>query len=206
MSATMTPFIPLAEIAAKHPEALAWIIANDGKSTFATSLHHKVKTFKSLSANQLAAVQRIITGEPKPVPAASEVSATGMAAVQAAFDAAMESGIKRPKLRLAEFILSPAKATSNNAGAIYVNDAKAIDADGQRLYLGKIAAGQFSPAKACKPERQQQITEACADPLKEAIAYGRRTGSCACCGRELTDSESIERGIGPICAAKWFGA
>ena len=26
------------------------------------------------------------------------------------------------------------------------------------------------------------------------------TGSCLCCGRTLTDSESINRGIGPVCA------
>lgn len=26
------------------------------------------------------------------------------------------------------------------------------------------------------------------------------TGNCLCCGRELTDSDSIERGVGPVCA------
>lgn len=36
-----------------------------------------------------------------------------------------------------------------------------------------------------------------------ASAYGRRTGRCGICGRELTDPVSIERGIGPICADKF---
>ena len=28
-------------------------------------------------------------------------------------------------------------------------------------------------------------------------------GICACCGRQLIVKESIERGIGPICAERW---
>lgn len=208
MQTTTKPTIPLAVIGAKHPEVLAWIITNERKSDFAKSLHDKVKRFKVLTEGQLAAVQKIIAGTTTTtaVAAASEVNASAMAAVQAAFDSAIGSGIKRPKLRLAEFILSPAKAGTANAGAIYVVDAIKQDDDGQRLYLGKILASQFVPVKACTVERQGQIAEACADPLKEAIAYGRRTGVCACCGRTLTDPESIDRGIGPICAGRWFGA
>jgi hypothetical protein len=38
-----------------------------------------------------------------------------------------------------------------------------------------------------------------ADPAAALKAHGIATGSCGCCGRELTDPESIERGIGPIC-------
>lgn len=32
--------------------------------------------------------------------------------------------------------------------------------------------------------------------------YGREIGRCGHCGRTLTDNESIERGIGPVCAGK----
>lgn len=39
---------------------------------------------------------------------------------------------------------------------------------------------------------------------EEAARYGQVTGRCACCGRELTNEESIERGIGPICWEKYF--
>jgi hypothetical protein len=31
------------------------------------------------------------------------------------------------------------------------------------------------------------------------LNYGLETGECTICGRELTDSESIRRGIGPVC-------
>lgn len=40
--------------------------------------------------------------------------------------------------------------------------------------------------------------------LEQAKAYGVRTGVCGCCGRELTNPESIDRGIGPVCASKHF--
>ena len=45
--------------------------------------------------------------------------------------------------------------------------------------------------------------DAATDPLAAAIAYGRETGSCSCCGRELTNKVSIDLGIRPICREKW---
>ena len=39
--------------------------------------------------------------------------------------------------------------------------------------------------------------------LDEAKAYGKVTGTCCNCGRTLTNEESIEAGIGPICASKF---
>lgn len=33
--------------------------------------------------------------------------------------------------------------------------------------------------------------------------YGKETGRCILCGRELTNPVSIEQGIGPICAGKY---
>jgi hypothetical protein len=40
--------------------------------------------------------------------------------------------------------------------------------------------------------------------LEDAQAFGRLYGWCCCCGRRLTNEESIELGIGPICRTKWF--
>lgn len=39
--------------------------------------------------------------------------------------------------------------------------------------------------------------------LEEAQAFGRATGTCMMCQRELTNPDSIEMGIGPICAGKF---
>ena len=39
----------------------------------------------------------------------------------------------------------------------------------------------------------------------EAQEFGKRTGTCVCCGRELTNEESRNLGIGPVCREKMFG-
>lgn len=39
--------------------------------------------------------------------------------------------------------------------------------------------------------------------LEDAKQFGRVSGNCMVCGRELTNPESIEAGIGPVCAGKW---
>lgn len=38
------------------------------------------------------------------------------------------------------------------------------------------------------------------NPKKYIINYGLETGECSICGRELSDYESVKRGIGPICS------
>jgi len=35
------------------------------------------------------------------------------------------------------------------------------------------------------------------------MKYGKLAGRCCSCGRELTDDDSIEAGIGPVCARKF---
>lgn len=44
----------------------------------------------------------------------------------------------------------------------------------------------------------------CGEPLDEETAtkFGKLYGVCAICGRTLTNEESIERGIGPVCAGR----
>jgi len=44
-----------------------------------------------------------------------------------------------------------------------------------------------------------------ANPLATAQKYGKESGRCCSCGRDLTDPVSIENGIGKICAAKFGG-
>jgi len=49
------------------------------------------------------------------------------------------------------------------------------------------------------------IQEFEANPLATAQKYGKESGRCCSCGRDLTDPVSIENGIGPICATKFGG-
>lgn len=40
------------------------------------------------------------------------------------------------------------------------------------------------------------------DPRAAAASYGMASGNCGICGRTLTEPESIQRGIGPVCIKK----
>lgn len=116
-------------------------------------------------------------------------------AIETAFTAASGNGIKRPKLRLDTFIFSRAPDTGRNAGAIYVKQ--------HGEYLGKVSAGKFHGVFACDGETKARIITVAADPHNAAKAYGMKTGSCSCCGRELTNGISVELGIGPVCRDKF---
>jgi hypothetical protein len=122
-------------------------------------------------------------------------AAINVGRIEEAFASAFGKGIKRPKLRLGAFQFSRAPDTGKNAGSIYVKEGE--------QYLGKVTAGEFFPVRECGDERKAQVIEVAADPAKAAKAYGMRTGSCSCCGRELTNGVSIDLGIGPICASKF---
>lgn len=117
-------------------------------------------------------------------------------AISSAFAAARENGIKPPRLQLDGFTFSRAPDHGRNAGAIYV---KATGGD----YLGKVQNGHFSPVPACDDPTKARIVAAASDPHSAAKAYGLKTGSCSCCGRELTNGLSIELGIGPVCREKF---
>lgn len=177
------------QIKSNAPE-IKWIIANAGTNDFARSLDQQLIRTGNLSENQIAAVTRQLNR-----PAAATIEVGNVGKMQEAFASAIENGLKRPKMRLSGFVLKLAPATGRNKGAIYVTSSDE--------YLGKIADGTFAASRDCTPAQQAAIVAMCADPLAAAVAYGRETGQCACCGRELTDPESIERGIGPICAEKY---
>jgi len=118
-------------------------------------------------------------------------------AVLEAFDRARAAGIASPGLRLGDFVFKAAPPAGRNAGAIYVTR--------RRIYLGKIVYGRFQPVSDCDQATADAIVAAAVDPLAAAVAYGMTTGRCSCCGRLLTDPESVRVGVGPICAARYFG-
>jgi hypothetical protein len=128
-------------------------------------------------------------GKPK---IAAEINVT---AIATAFEAANSNGIKRPKLRLDTFTFSRAPDAGKNAGSIYVKEGA--------KYIGKVSAGKFHPTMACDDPTEARVIAAASDPHQSAKAYGMKTGSCSCCGRELTNGISIELGIGPICRSRF---
>jgi TorA maturation chaperone TorD len=117
--------------------------------------------------------------------------------IRAGFDSAVRH-LKRPKLRIADIQFSLAPATGRNVGCIYV--VRASD----DTYLGKITQDdKFITSRDCTAADSETVARVAADPAAAATAHGHEFGNCSCCGRELTNPESVARGIGPICAERW---
>jgi hypothetical protein len=184
-----------------QPARAAWVKANPSFE-FAQAMRQAVEQYGDLTENQGAAVDRLIVKaeqrEAERLARIAGAAPINMDLIEQAFAKAGAS-LKRPTLRLPGFVISLAPAHGKNAGALYVKAGASFEAE----YLGKIQGGKFERSFRCTPEREQEFRVVAADPKEAAIRFGRLTGSCACCGRELTAGESIERGIGPICAGKY---
>jgi hypothetical protein len=158
-------------------------------NSFAASLVEQYDRKGSLSEKQISSAKSMISK----VKEKKTFASIDLSGVKSIFDKAHKA-IKTPKFRYDDIVISRAPDHGANKGALYVK----INGD----YVGKVADGCFKPRNA--PEGTLSKLKAIAkDPLSSAIAYGRKTGQCACCGRELTNHGSIDRGIGPICVEKW---
>ena len=159
-------------------------------NSFASSLVEQYSKRGSLSDKQTGAAIAMLMKVKANKAQKADAPSIDLGNVVAMFSKAHEA-IKTPRFRFEDLVISRAPDHGVNAGALYVK----IEGE----YAGKVKEGKWFGSQDILP-KLQQISK---DPLSSAVAYGRRTGTCACCGKELTVHESIERGIGPICAEKW---
>lgn len=108
--------------------------------------------------------------------------------------AKMQEKAKRQVILRFEGATVKAVTKGYNAGAAYVYQNGA--------YTGKISRTGTFDGGANVAEVLAQVAN---DPKNAAVAYGRKTGTCSCCGRGLVDPVSVFGGIGPICLAKMAG-
>lgn len=180
---------------------------------FAQSLLAYFNTNAYLTQGHITAVERNIA---KVQTRKAEIQATVICAAGAGFDkliqafkTARENKLKYPKIRIANLIFSYAPDAGKNPGFLYVNDSKQTTVDAysgrdKKVYYGKISPrGEYFPDFKAPAEVKTLVEQIAANPLQAATAHGLKTGNCACCNRELTDPESIQRGIGPVCAEKF---
>lgn len=199
-----------------HAKAVAWLEANpaerewllEGKLRgfeFAVSMYQALQQYGHFTERQEAAVRSATakSAERKAQWAAEKAAreegaaVLSMAKIRAGFDSAIQH-LKRPKLRIADIQFSLAPASGRNAGCIYV--VRASD----DTYLGKITQeDKFITSRDCNATDSETVARVAADPKAAAEAHGHEYGQCSCCGRELTNPESVARGIGPICAERW---
>lgn len=198
---------------AAHPAVAAWIEAEHLRFAFAADMRAGILRFGDLTANQLAACQKLAdkaaakTAEKiERIQTAPQVDTAGIDRLKAAFDnakrftAAKATGLtmRNPKITIGGMTISPAKASSANAGALYVKQGTE--------YLGKIMDGKFLSVRSCSDAQRDQVLAFVADPAQAAKAYGQETGVCCVCNATLKSKWRL-RGIGPICAEKmgWAG-
>lgn len=179
-----------------NPSEYEWVVNHCDSNPFAGSLHSSLHKWGSLTPKQLLAVQGAIARAKIAQDKAQNAPTVSVEPIEVAFGKASAAGIAHPKLRLGEFVFSPAPATGKNPGAIYVKHS-----DGS--YLGKVAGSRLFTVSTVSPQVESEIVSVAADPLNAAIAYGKRYGKCSVCARTLTDEASIARGIGPVCAERF---
>jgi hypothetical protein len=188
-----------------NPAEAAWMESSAPRFEFAKSMLDALNKYGHLTEKQMSTVQRLTAQDAERQAAraveqaarAESAPVVSVEAIEVAFNNAKEAGVKHPKLRLESFVFSPAGENSKNAGAIYVKS------KGDGVYLGKVMGGRLFTSRDCTTEAAERITAVASDPKQAAIAYGMEFGSCSICARQLTDSDSVARGIGPICAEKY---
>jgi len=116
------------------------------------------------------------------------------------FKAARERGLRRLTLRFCGVNVKPSK----DLQSLWVlsQTEKVMGEYGlQPKYLGKVTPNRLD--SRIPDDIKEVLLEAAGDPLTAAIRYGKETGACSCCGRDLTNPDSIAAGIGPICREKY---
>ena len=163
-------------------------------NSFAASLVEQFNKRGSLSEKQTGAAVAMLMKVKANKANRAEAPAVDLSNVVAMFNKAHEA-IKTPKFRFEDLVISRAPDTGANAGALYVK------VDGE--YAGKVKEGKWFGLRSAPQDTLSKLQQIAESPLDSAVAYGRKTGNCAMCGRDLTKHESIERGVGPICAERF---
>ena len=159
-------------------------------NSFASSLVEQYSKRGTLSDKQTGAAIAMLMKVKANKAQKAEAPSVDLSNVIAMFNKAHEA-IKTPKFRYEDLVISRAPDHGVNKGALYVK------VNGE--YAGKVKDGKWFGSQDILP-KLQQIAD---NPLESAVAYGRKTGNCAVCNRDLTRHDSIERGIGPICAERF---
>lgn len=150
-------------------------------------------------------------------PTATDSRLTGFESIPEIMGRIFDSGNKFPKVRLAfgsddsPLAFTRAGDKARFPGSVNLTDGRGF---GNNVWYGRVTAeGDFQPSRnaANLPRESKAALWALLQRFKAGEAemvfaeFGKRFGICCCCGRELTNPESVALGIGPICRGKAFG-
>lgn len=168
----------------------------DFRRVQAESLIQQYRARGNLSGKQWDFVSGLIKIATTPKEAKPTTEIQNFSRILEIFDTARNNEYKAPKVRLGDkdykIVLSEAGENSVNKGMIYVK------VDGE--YKGKISReGRWQVNGSHDAKLLKALTEFSMEPRETLKRFGFKTGTCAICGRKLTDKTSIANGIGPIC-------
>jgi hypothetical protein len=179
-----------------HADVIAWIDANRDRNAFADSLGNQLAQ-RLLSERQIAAVRENLAKaarreeERRAAAIAAEPAGSGLdlSKVPEGFYA-VPGGDSRLKVQIKK-----PTPPSKWAGYIFVSDGA--------VYGQARSYGRQAPGRTYTGLIQEALQVIAADPRAACAAYGKLVGRCGICNRPLEDAESVERGIGPVCAGRF---
>jgi hypothetical protein len=200
-----------ADFAERHPEMAAFMTAEAAKAI--TSANERwidmvrnfvagVRRYGQLTQGQQGVIERALArraqqASQKAQGAAQQqarVAGIDVANIVDAFQRASEAGLKRFTLR---FENAHFQSDRNDPTLIWVSQG----GYGTARY-GRIVGGVFKPGRDATDAVLAQIAGISKDPMAAAIAYAQVTSSCSVCGRHLENQDSVDAGIGPVCAGR----
>lgn len=188
---------------AAYPDIAAWWA--DNPFEFAVSLRNQVIRSGLLTEKQIAAAQKCAQRHKEKLETAKAFLGEEFDTkkLQRAMDNARSRGSKAPKIRVMLLLDEVHECTVEFKAKAYSDDTFYVTVNGD--FQGSLEGVRLvRRVETCDSFEVGVIKDALADLEEAALRYGRVTGSCSCCGRELTNPESIALSIGPICREKFF--
>lgn len=113
--------------------------------------------------------------------------------------------VKFPKITLVtdngeKVQLSRAGDRAKHPGSINVTDGGRY---GDNVWYGRIIDGEFVPSRSSTETVEALLVALSADPVGVAASYGKTTGHCCFCRKELTDDRSLAVGYGKKCSENY---
>lgn len=180
----------------------------DKDRAFATSLVAQFRAKNSLSSKQRYWVDRLLTrGLGVGSGGETSDSVDGVGGLFSHFDTAAEH-LKYPKMILQPSSDFPALKISRAGEKSKFPGALNLSAASGDSWFGRLHRdGSVQWSKYATAEQRTSILEIlqrlASDPAGYASAVGKLMGSCCFCKKDLTTSESLLAGYGPVCAKKY---
>jgi Family of unknown function (DUF6011) len=193
----------------REPAVFAWLNAETSKARpfeFATAMVEAIAKYGDLTDRQLDTCKRLAAkaSQPRASGPALDVTAIEQAFATARQKAARpgQMGVFVKPLILAagptkeDFAFKTSAGSGKWEGMVFF---KSMD----DRKLGYVKDGRFNRQFACTDTEADAVLTVASNPKEGLFAYAKAWSRCGVCGKGLLNDESIERGIGPICAEKY---